>query len=150
MAADDDYFDKIIQLAGGQNAYGRRGVRYPVVSLEGVMRLDPDVIVNLAPPAKLREIGRPAILKDWDDLKAVKAVKNGRVLIPGRDFALIPGPRFLELVEYLARESTPRRGWTIGTFCRFPMKSRSFVGCVNRATGCVRRCVSRTLRTGAE
>ena len=75
-------FDKIIQLAGGQYAYGRRGVRYPVVSLEGIYGSDPDVIVDLVPPAKLREIGRPAIRKDWDELKGLKAVKDYRVLIP--------------------------------------------------------------------
>ena len=68
----------------------------------------------------MREIGRPAILKDWDDLKAVKAVKNGRVLIPGRDFALIPGPRFLELVEYLARAIHPEARWDDWNILPFP------------------------------
>ena len=111
VAADNDYIDTIIQWAGGQNAYKRRGVRYPVVSIEGIMRLNPDVIVDLAPPEKVREIGRQAILKDWDELKGVKAVKDGRVLIPERDFALIPGPRFLELVEYLARAIHPEVRW---------------------------------------
>ena len=52
VAGADDYFDRIIELAGGQNAYRQRGVRYPVVSPEGILWLNPDVIVDLVPPEK--------------------------------------------------------------------------------------------------
>jgi iron complex transport system substrate-binding protein len=107
VAADDDYIDTIIQWAGGQNAYRLRGVRYPVVSVEGILWLNPDVIVDMVPPDTLRQLGRQAILDDWNQLKGVKAVKDQRVLIPERDYAYVPGPRFLELVEYLAGEIHP-------------------------------------------
>ena len=59
VAGDDDYFDTIIELAGGQNAYRQRGVRYPVVSTEGILWLNPDVIVDLVPPDMVRAT-RPA------------------------------------------------------------------------------------------
>jgi iron complex transport system substrate-binding protein len=107
VAADDDYIDKIIQWAGGENAYRRRGVRYPVISVEGLLWLNPDVIVDMVPPHRLRELGRQKILDDWKGLEAVTAVKNHRVLIPDRDYACIPGPRFLQLVEFLARAIHP-------------------------------------------
>jgi len=107
IAADDDYFDTVIRLAGGENAYGRRGVRYPVVSPEGILWLNPDVIVDLVPSAKTSQFGRQAVLADWNELKQVRAVREHKVLIPDRDFALIPGPRFVELVEYLAGEIHP-------------------------------------------
>jgi iron complex transport system substrate-binding protein len=104
VAADDDYLDTIIRWAGGQNAYHERGIRYPVVSAEGVSWLNPDVIVDLVPPDVLRQLGREAILKDWNQLRGVKAVNEHRVVVPDKDYAYVPGPRFLELVEYLARE----------------------------------------------
>ncbi|MCE5267349.1 MAG: helical backbone metal receptor, partial [Planctomycetaceae bacterium] len=47
IAGHDDYFDKVIGLAGGQNAYRHGGIRYPVLSAEGILRLDPEVIVDL-------------------------------------------------------------------------------------------------------
>jgi iron complex transport system substrate-binding protein len=120
VAADDDYLDKIIQWAGGQNAYQRRGVRYPVLSAEGILWLNPDVIVDLVPPEKLETIGRQAILDDWNGLKGVKAVENHQVLIPDRDYALIPGPRFLQLVEYLARAIHPEVRWDSWDETEFP------------------------------
>ncbi|MEN6452509.1 MAG: helical backbone metal receptor [Thermoguttaceae bacterium] len=107
VAGVDDYFDKMIELSGGQNAYRQRGVRYPVVSTEGILRLNPDVIVELAPPDKLRQLGRQALLDDWKDVDSASAVKNNRIMIFADDYATIPGPRFIRLVEQLARTLHP-------------------------------------------
>lgn len=107
IAGDDDYIDTIIDWAGGRNAYENHGVRYPIVSLEGIMQLDPDVIIDMVWPEKLRELGRDRILKDWESLRNVAAVRNHRVYIPEDNYGMIPGPRFLELVEYLADKIHP-------------------------------------------
>jgi iron complex transport system substrate-binding protein len=107
VAADDDYLDTIIEWAGGQNAYRGRGVRYPVVSTEGILRLNPEVIVDLTPPEMVRQFGRQAILDDWKELSAVDAVKHKRVLVFDQDYAYVPGPRFVKLVEELASAIHP-------------------------------------------
>ncbi len=112
VAADDDYFDTIINWAGGQNAYKRPGVRYPVVSTEGVMKLNPDVIVDLASPVALKQYGRNKIIDDWNELQDVAAVKHHRVFIFDQDYAYVPGPRFLRLVEDLARQLHPEVEWS--------------------------------------
>ena len=100
VAGDDQYLDTMIELAGGENAYRQRGVRYPVLSMEGVAWLNPDVIVELASD-------RQAEAKDWDQLEQVGAVKRRRVAIFDRDYVYIPGPRFIQLVEDLARTIHP-------------------------------------------
>ena len=112
VAADDSYIDTIIDWAGGQNAYSRRGVRYPVVSTEGIMSLNPDVIVDLVPPGLVQQLGRQSLLDDWNDVKTVAAVKNHRVLIFDQDYACVPGPRFLQLVEDLAQQIHPEVDWS--------------------------------------
>jgi len=95
----DDYFDRMIELAGGQNAYQERGVRYPVVSPEGILWLNPDVIIDLVPQSILGA-DRPE-----DDrgrlgrVVGVTAVKNRRVLVFDQDYDFVPGPRFIRLVE---------------------------------------------------
>jgi iron complex transport system substrate-binding protein len=103
----DDYFDTIIRLAGGQNAYQQPGVRYPIVSPEGILSLKPDVIVELVPAKELRKLGRKAILDDWQDVATAPAVKNHRVHVFGQDYAEVPGPRFIHFVEDLARTLHP-------------------------------------------
>ena len=111
VAGDDNYIDAIIELAGGQNAYCQRGVRYPVVSTEGVLRLNPDVIVELVPPSAIEKHGRQAILDDWKELQEVEAVKNDRILVFDNDYAMIPGPRLLRFVEDLAKQLHPEAPW---------------------------------------
>jgi iron complex transport system substrate-binding protein len=111
VAGADDYFDRMIELAGGQNAYRARGVRNPVVSPEGILWLNPEVIIDLVPPEMLHEYGRKATLADWNELGRVEAVKNHRVLIFDQDYAFVPGPRFVRLVEDLAKVLHPEVKW---------------------------------------
>jgi len=111
VVGDDDYLDKIIALAGGENLTAHCGVRYPVISLEAIIRLNPEVILDLAPPDKLRQLGKAGILRDWESLGELSAVRGGKVVILENDYARIPGPRFLRLVEELARTFHPEISW---------------------------------------
>jgi len=111
IAGVDGYFDKIIELAGGQNVYTDVGVRSPVVSPEGILRLNPDVIIDLVPPGTRQSLDRKTMLADWDDLPQVAAVKNHRVFVFDEDYACVPGPRFVQLVEDLAKVLHPEVAW---------------------------------------
>jgi iron complex transport system substrate-binding protein len=111
VVGSDAYFDRIIELAGGQNVYTERGVRYPVVSPEGMLWLNPDVIVDLVPKSVLKQTDRETIIADWNELGDVAAVKNHRVLVFDQDYAVVPGPRILRLVEDLARALHPEVDW---------------------------------------
>ena len=111
VAGADEYFDTIIESAGGRNACRVRTVRNPVVSPEGILRLDPDVIVDLVRPEVIERFDRPTILADWNELAQVKAVRNGQLLIFDKSYACVPGPRLLQLVEDLARALHPEVDW---------------------------------------
>jgi iron complex transport system substrate-binding protein len=100
VAGDDHYFDTMIELAGGENACRQRGVRYPVLSLEGIAWLNPEVIVELPSVRK-------AEAKEWDQLPQAEAIKRRRVAIFDHDYDCIPGPRFIRFVEDLARTIHP-------------------------------------------
>ena len=103
----DDYFDRIIELAGGQNVYRERGVRNPVVSAEGISWLNPDVIIDVVRKEVLEHVDRQAIVADWNELGQVEAVRKHRVLVFDQDYATVPGPRFIDLVEDLTRVLHP-------------------------------------------
>jgi len=106
VAASDasyDLYDRVIEIAGGQNACPRTTGPFPSVSTEGLLWMNPEVIVELVPPAAERSMDLEAIRRQWQAMPELKAIKNGRVYVIDDDFAMIPGPRFVRLVEKLAR-----------------------------------------------
>jgi iron complex transport system substrate-binding protein len=98
-AAPGTVHDDLLTYAGAQNVLTTRDIAYPTLSLEGVMRLDPDVIVEFAPGATDAEARR----RQWQTLAALRAVKAGRVYVFDESFLSVPGPRFVRFVETLAR-----------------------------------------------
>lgn len=111
IAGADGFFDKMIKLAGGENVYSQGSVRFPVVSTEGIMRMNPDVIVDLVSGLDQEHIQSENYLADWQSLANVEAVKQHRVYAFNRDYATVPGPRFIRFVEDLARLLHPEIDW---------------------------------------
>lgn len=98
-AAPGTVHDDLIAQAGGQNALTSGTVSYPTLSVEGVMRLDPDVIIELSAGGK--DTG--ALRRQWNVLDSVRAVKAGRIYVFTGEFLSVPGPRFARFVETIAR-----------------------------------------------
>jgi iron complex transport system substrate-binding protein len=98
-AAPGTVHDDLITQTGGQNVLTSRAVSYPTLSVEGVMRLDPDVIIEFAPDGK----DAAALRRQWSGLDSVRAVKNARVYVFTGEFLSVPGPRFARFAETIAR-----------------------------------------------
>ena len=103
MAGRNDYYNEIIETAGGVNAYEGREVAFPQISAEGVIQIAPDVIIDLVAFVKSDSKTEDAIVKQWQQLKPVKAVRNGRVHVIVGTQALRPGPRYILFLEEVAR-----------------------------------------------
>ncbi|MBN2312188.1 MAG: ABC transporter substrate-binding protein [Candidatus Hydrogenedentes bacterium] len=103
MAGRNGLYDELIEAAGGINAYRDTKVAYPQISAEGVIELDPDVIIDLV--SHIEPDGRTAeqIARQWAPLRVVPAVRNNRVHVIIGTHALRPGPRYILLLEQLAR-----------------------------------------------
>jgi iron complex transport system substrate-binding protein len=102
MAGQDGFYSEMIRIAGGVNACDDEKVVYPQLSPEGVMTLNPDVIIDLV--SDLQATGKTTgqLASQWDVLPAVNAVKNNRVHVVTGGYALRPGPRYIAFVEQLA------------------------------------------------
>lgn len=98
-AGQDGFYDELITLAGGRNAYYQGASKTPSLSAEGITRLNPDVIVDLLPDRKPDEVAR--FLDEWKTLRHVSAVKHGRVYALTGDYVVIPGPRFIQILNDL-------------------------------------------------
>lgn len=111
VAGSDGFFDSIIELAGGENSYPPTSVRFPVVSAEGILWMDPDVILDLTSGVAQGQHDQETLRGAWQQVADVKAVKTGRVHSLEQDYAFVHGPRFILLIEDLARLIHPEIDW---------------------------------------
>jgi iron complex transport system substrate-binding protein len=88
-AGPGSYADALIAIAGGVNAARRGNARYPTLSLETLIGLAPEVIID-AYPAGMGAAPEPMEL---DRMSSVPAVQSGRVHSLSDNAALRPGPR---------------------------------------------------------
>ncbi len=112
VAGRRSFFNEVLALAGGENAMGPGSVVYPRLSAEGVLHVEPDVIVDLVVNRAEKNISKEEVRGQWRSLARTKAVKNGRVHVLGQDYVVVPGPRFVLLVEQLARLFHPSGNWS--------------------------------------
>lgn len=103
-AAPGTVHDDLLARAGGENVLTSRSVPYPTLSAEGLLRLNPEVVVEFAegsPDAGARR-------RQWNAMGSLQAVKAGRVHVFAHDFLSVPGPRFVRFAEALARALYPQ------------------------------------------
>jgi iron complex transport system substrate-binding protein len=106
-AGPNTSFDELIQLAGGINAYRGPEIPYPEISVEGVIRLNPEVIIDIIPTLVEQGITAERARADWKSLSTVSAVQTNRIYIFSDNSLVIPGPRFIQALENLAETIHP-------------------------------------------
>lgn len=111
VAGKNIFYDKLITLAGGKNVCNTRNIRYPILSGEGIIRLNPDVIIDIVPDYKEKGLEIKNIIDEWNRFPSVEAVKNKRVYVFGNHYTAIPGPRFILTLEALAKTIHPEVQW---------------------------------------
>jgi iron complex transport system substrate-binding protein len=111
VCGQDGFYDQMIELAGGRNALQGGGVKFPIVSGEGILRLNPQVILDVIPDLAESGWKEDQILQQWDLLSQVDAVAHHRVPVLSHTYAVIPGPRFILILEEMARLIHPEVRW---------------------------------------
>ena len=105
-AGKDSYLNELITIAGGTNVLDEQGVApYPHVSLENVLHLKPDVIVDvidMSAIATVRARRADASRELWRGLRTIPAVRHGRVYADAIDALVVPGPRVVDTAAWLA------------------------------------------------
>jgi iron complex transport system substrate-binding protein len=102
VAGKATFYDDVLRLAGATNAAAPSAVAYPELSREGLLHLDPDVILDLLPNLGDRGVGVDQALADWQSLGSLRAVHTGRLIALDESWVAIPGPRVVDLVERVA------------------------------------------------
>jgi iron complex transport system substrate-binding protein len=83
-AANGSWIDQLLAIVGGNNVLAASGVRYPKVSLEEVVKANPDVILDLSFAGDAATAWRAV---------EVAATRSGRVVARDDAFLISPSPR---------------------------------------------------------
>ncbi len=102
VAGPGTFYDELITCAGARNACMGTPAAYPVLSAEGLISLNPDIIIDLIPPGQAGEIDPDLARNAWEEYGYIKAVRTSDVHVIDADYAVIPGPRFILFLEDLA------------------------------------------------
>jgi iron complex transport system substrate-binding protein len=100
------YLSDLVEIAGGVNVLGAPGLaEYPRISMESVIRMSPDVIVDAGDmgdtPAERRR-REVATLQAWNRHAEVAAVRTHGIHPVTNDAFVVPGPRVVEVADTLA------------------------------------------------
>lgn len=99
MAAGPDTFvDELIRAAGGRNVLHDLGTRWPQLSLEEVVRREPEIVIV----GSVRAEDPAALLASRPGWRDVPAVRRGAVYAVDPDVMNRPGPRLADAAAHLA------------------------------------------------
>jgi iron complex transport system substrate-binding protein len=85
------FYNDLIEAAGMTNAIVDSSAVYPQLSTEGLVRLQPDIIIDIA--MRSLPVPKERVRADWQMLPVLHAVKNDHVAILSGAYLTIPGPR---------------------------------------------------------
>jgi iron complex transport system substrate-binding protein len=98
-----NYVNQILEIAGGANVLAKPGLpQYPHISLETVLRENPEIILDLSGTQESeaqRQAARHATLALWRQNAELTAVRNNHVYIGTSNALLVPGPRTVEAAQ---------------------------------------------------
>ncbi|OGR83902.1 MAG: hypothetical protein A2902_05375 [Elusimicrobia bacterium RIFCSPLOWO2_01_FULL_64_13] len=105
------FYGEILEMAGGANAYDRADADFVTLSSEGILAVDPEVVLDMIPDMDERRLTRESVLAEWARLFHLGAGRNREIHVMGGTYILIPGPRFILLLEDMARRIHPEADW---------------------------------------
>lgn len=109
VAGRNRYFNELLEIAGGVNVYADSAAAVPTVSIESMLEKNPDVIFDFTADWESSGMDMTdeiiaSYRRDWSVFgNNISATRNGRVYPILNDFATVPGPRFIDLAETLAK-----------------------------------------------
>lgn len=98
------YLDELITIAGGRNMLADSKIEYPHISLETVLRADPDVILDAGAMGTTQNDGTKGeeeLKQPWMARRELKAVRNRKVFGLTSESLVVPGPRVVEAVQLI-------------------------------------------------
>jgi iron complex transport system substrate-binding protein len=94
--------DALLTAAGARNAVEGAVSGAPIMSVEEILRLDPDAILILVSNDDLSPEARAQFVDDFRALPSLRAVRTNRVGVLSGSILLVTGPRVLAVIDRVA------------------------------------------------
>jgi iron complex transport system substrate-binding protein len=101
ISGSDGFYSDILKVIGATNVYQGSTAAIPAISTEGLLKLSPDFIIDIVNVDDRGDLSRHR--EFWNQFPNLPAATRGDVLVLAADYASIPGPRYVKLLEDLAR-----------------------------------------------
>lgn len=86
------YFEDIIQESGNHNALQSKHKGQPVLNLENIITINPDIVILLAPNTHELGLTKEALISPWLSLP-INAVKNKKIYVEDKGYSSNPSQR---------------------------------------------------------
>jgi iron complex transport system substrate-binding protein len=103
-AGPGTYLGELLEIAGGRNILSDVKIAYPHISLETVVSLNPDIILDATQMGESNEDNRAReqrLREPWLSHRELGAVRNGLVFGLTSETLVTPGPRVVDAVELM-------------------------------------------------
>lgn len=98
VAGQNLYFDDIIEASGNSNALQSTQKGQPVLNLEKILKINPDIVIILASLMKEKKISKEALIAPWLKLP-INAAKTKSVFVEEGDYAGVPSDRVIYFIN---------------------------------------------------
>jgi len=104
-----NWVPELIEMAGGEDLFAQSGAHSGVISWDGVVSCDPDIIILMPCGYDLsRTLEEVPLLTNLPGWASLRAVRNGHVFATdGNHYFNRPGPRLIESLEILVEIMHP-------------------------------------------
>jgi len=104
----DTYLGELLALAGGDNILSPSLPPYPKINKEFLIARSPEVIIEVG-PAVLPQEELTRRKNQWRQYSTLQAVKDEAIHFLGGDELLVPGPRFILVLDRFIQALHPER-----------------------------------------
>ncbi|KFN40923.1 MAG: hypothetical protein JU82_00670 [Sulfuricurvum sp. MLSB] len=98
VAGQNLYFDDIIEASGNVNAFQSTQRGQPVLNLEKILKLNPDIVIILAPLMKEKKFTEEQLIAPWMKLP-INAAKTKSVFVEEGAYAGVPSDRIVHFID---------------------------------------------------
>lgn len=98
IAGQNLYFDDIIEASGNVNALQSSQKGQPVLNLEKILKLNPDIVIILAPLMREKKFTKESLIAPWMKLP-INAAKTKSIFVEEGTYAGIPSDRITYFID---------------------------------------------------